>query len=94
MYDLVITVPANGLAPNGARPSADTVLTTKLDLIYWHLIDMWYQIILIDHNQAFRIVAKCTIIGGKEPVTDTATWWDWRDDGSYKEGNRRNITMD
>ena len=25
--DLVITVPADALAPNGARPSAETVLT-------------------------------------------------------------------
>ena len=25
------TVPADGLAPNGARPSAGTALTTKLD---------------------------------------------------------------
>ena len=25
----VITLPADALAPNGARPSADTVMTTK-----------------------------------------------------------------
>ena len=31
--NLVITVPADALAPNGARPSAVTVLTTKLDMI-------------------------------------------------------------
>ena len=29
--DLVITIPADGLAPNGARPSAGTVMTTKID---------------------------------------------------------------
>ena len=28
-YEVVITEPANGLAPYGARPSAGTVLTTK-----------------------------------------------------------------
>ena len=30
--NVVITVPADGLAPNGARPSAGTMLTTKLDM--------------------------------------------------------------
>ena len=36
IYDtsLVITVPADGLAPNGARPSAGTLVTTKLCIIY------------------------------------------------------------
>ena len=28
-----ITVSADGLAPGGARPSADTVLTVKLDIV-------------------------------------------------------------
>ena len=43
--NLVITVPADGLAPNGARPSADTVLTTKIDIISQSLLtvmkDVW-----------------------------------------------------
>ena len=30
----VITVPANGLAPNGARPFAGTAMSTKLFMIY------------------------------------------------------------
>ena len=30
--NLVIPVPEDALAPNGARPSAGTVLTTKLDI--------------------------------------------------------------
>ena len=30
--NLVITVPADGLAPNGARPSTGTVLTTELQV--------------------------------------------------------------
>ena len=30
----ITIVPADVLAPNGARPSAGTVLTTKLDVIF------------------------------------------------------------
>ena len=30
--NLVITVPSDGLAPNGVRPSEGTVLTTKWDI--------------------------------------------------------------
>ena len=30
--NLVITLPADALAPNGARPSADTMLTEKLGM--------------------------------------------------------------
>ena len=30
--DWVITVPADGLAPDGARPSAGTVMTTEFDM--------------------------------------------------------------
>ena len=36
---LVITVPADGLAPNGARPSAGTVLTIKLNMFF--LLKLW-----------------------------------------------------
>ena len=32
MYSVVISVPWDALAPYGARPSADTALTTKLDI--------------------------------------------------------------
>ena len=32
---LVITVPADGLAPNGARPSTGTVMTEKLDICWF-----------------------------------------------------------
>ena len=31
----VITVPADVQAPNGARPSADTMLMTKLDMFFF-----------------------------------------------------------
>ena len=31
---LIITVPADVLAPNGARPSAKTVMTTMIDMIF------------------------------------------------------------
>ena len=32
--NLVISVPADALAPNGARPSAGTVLTANLDIYF------------------------------------------------------------
>ena len=34
LHDLGITVPADGLAPLGARPSANTMMTIKFDLIF------------------------------------------------------------
>ena len=37
---LVITVPADGMAPYGARPSADTVLMTKLDTAFTKLVSL------------------------------------------------------
>ena len=33
--NLVITVPADVLAPNGARPSAGTVMTTQTDMVFF-----------------------------------------------------------
>ena len=39
---MVITVPADVLAPNGARPSADTVLIEK-SYIYIHIKYLWFQ---------------------------------------------------
>ena len=43
---LVITVPADGLAPNGARPSAGTVLTIQSDMFF----QSWF---------AYQIFWKC-----------------------------------
>ena len=37
--DLIITVSADGLAPRGARPSADTMLTTKLRILPQSFLD-------------------------------------------------------
>ena len=34
----VIAVPADGLAPLGARPSAGTVMTEKLDIYFFHIL--------------------------------------------------------
>ena len=45
--NLVITVPSDGLAPNGARPSEGTVLTTKWDI---HNIYIKYWAIFIWSN--------------------------------------------
>ena len=41
--NLVITVPADGLAPNGARPTAGTVLITKLVMIFTKFL--WISVI-------------------------------------------------
>ena len=38
---MIITVPADGLAPNGARPSAGTVLTIKLDVSSYTFLWLW-----------------------------------------------------
>ena len=38
---LIITVPADDLAPNGAKPSAGTVVTTDLDTISLSLFGYW-----------------------------------------------------
>ena len=37
--NFAITVSADGLAPNGARPSAGTVLATELDMIFQVSVD-------------------------------------------------------
>ena len=51
--NLVITVPADGLAPNSARPSADTVLTTKIDIISQSLLT-----VMKDVSGAFSLEAN------------------------------------
>ena len=40
--NLVITVPADVLAPNGARPSAGTVLTENLDMFSFNFTGFWW----------------------------------------------------
>ena len=39
---VVITVPADGLAPLGARPSPGTVMTKYESCIYWWLYILWH----------------------------------------------------
>ena len=56
IYDLilVITVPADGKAPNGARPSAGTVMTTK----FLHCFSgCWFQFTFLDQIKWWN--SKC-----------------------------------
>ena len=50
--NLVITVPADGLAPNGASPSAGTVITAKLDIFFQHFF------VFIDWTASFNLSDK------------------------------------
>ena len=69
-FDLIITVPADILAPNGAKPSAGAVLIIKLeneDLIQLNwLIGIMSdeQNILDDHGYA----QKCVIVEHMRPL--------------------------
>ena len=49
--NLVITVPADVLAPNGARPSAWTAMTTNLVMI---MLAVWYKTKFGNQNLATK----------------------------------------
>ena len=66
--DLVITVPADGLAPYGARPSAGTFMTTKLDMIRHKVYPT-----VDDLNMFF---SSCDIIQIGLIYGDTAAIWE------------------
>ena len=48
--NLVITVSVDGLAPKGARPAADTVVTTMLDMMFTKLTINAFDKSFIDHT--------------------------------------------
>ena len=60
---LVITVPADGLAPNGARPSAGTVLITK-----------WYMIL----SKYFQLSIAFSLIKWYHLGIDDKISWDFK----------------
>ena len=54
--NLVIIVPADGLAPSGARPSAGTVMTTKFTTMFRQLfINILYVKKKIEKNTFFYV---------------------------------------
>ena len=58
----VIIMPAEALAPDGARPSEDTVLTTKLDMIFQSFF-----------GYRFRIYFRCS--GDERRQSNTVSHW-------------------
>ena len=55
----VITMPANDLTPDGARPSADTVMTEKVGIFLPIFFGaLWHCITLVNQVMSFKIANK------------------------------------
>ena len=59
IHKMVITVPADGRAPSGARLSADTVMAMKSHMFIWNFFGYTlFWIIFIDQTISFKITDK------------------------------------
>ena len=57
--NLVTTVLADGLAPNGDTPSASTILTEKLDIFFQNFSGcQWLRLTVMDRTMSFNIADK------------------------------------
>ena len=50
-----ITVPADGLAPDGARPSADTVMSTNYSCSFQSFTGYWWSWMTWRHKMSFKL---------------------------------------